>query len=188
VLAELGMVLADSRYSLADRAGHTGSSALGGGCGSPIATTQADRTRELSDEEVTLGVGRRLPPGVPDGVRLLDVLFELTVDGVGNLLHVQRPEPVARGMAEFLRRYSMAATDPERLSVRHAGVVRLRLLADAGPRYAEAARRRPGSAPRGERDWTAGRCSLARRHLYRRHKQASHKSDQFDEQSCRFGA
>jgi pimeloyl-ACP methyl ester carboxylesterase len=32
---------------------------------------------------------------------------ELTVDGVGHLLHIQRPEPVARGMAEFLGRYSM---------------------------------------------------------------------------------
>jgi pimeloyl-ACP methyl ester carboxylesterase len=29
---------------------------------------------------------------------------ELTVDGVGHLLHIQRPEPVARGMAEFLER------------------------------------------------------------------------------------
>jgi pimeloyl-ACP methyl ester carboxylesterase len=33
---------------------------------------------------------------------------ELRVDGVGHLLHIQRPEPVARGMAEFLRRNSMA--------------------------------------------------------------------------------
>jgi pimeloyl-ACP methyl ester carboxylesterase len=29
---------------------------------------------------------------------------DLTIEGVGHLLHVQRPEPVARGMAEFLRR------------------------------------------------------------------------------------
>jgi pimeloyl-ACP methyl ester carboxylesterase len=29
---------------------------------------------------------------------------ELTVDGVGHLLHIQNPEPVARGMAEFLER------------------------------------------------------------------------------------
>ena len=32
---------------------------------------------------------------------------ECTIDGVGHLLHIQRPEPVARGMAEFLGRYSM---------------------------------------------------------------------------------
>jgi pimeloyl-ACP methyl ester carboxylesterase len=32
---------------------------------------------------------------------------ECTIDGVGHLLHMQRPEPVARGMAEFLGRYSM---------------------------------------------------------------------------------
>jgi pimeloyl-ACP methyl ester carboxylesterase len=33
---------------------------------------------------------------------------ECTIDGVGHLLHIQRPEPVARGMAEFLARNSMA--------------------------------------------------------------------------------
>jgi len=33
---------------------------------------------------------------------------ELTIDGVGHLLHVQRPEPVARGMTEFLRRNAVA--------------------------------------------------------------------------------
>jgi pimeloyl-ACP methyl ester carboxylesterase len=34
---------------------------------------------------------------------------ELTVDGAGHLLHIQRPEPVARGMAEFLKRNTIAA-------------------------------------------------------------------------------
>jgi pimeloyl-ACP methyl ester carboxylesterase len=34
---------------------------------------------------------------------------ERTIDGVGHLLHIQRPEPVARGMAGFLARNSMAA-------------------------------------------------------------------------------
>jgi pimeloyl-ACP methyl ester carboxylesterase len=33
---------------------------------------------------------------------------ELTVEGVGHLLHIQRPEPVARGMAEFLERNTIA--------------------------------------------------------------------------------
>jgi pimeloyl-ACP methyl ester carboxylesterase len=33
---------------------------------------------------------------------------ELTVDGVGHLLHIQRPEPVARGMAKFLEQNAMA--------------------------------------------------------------------------------
>jgi pimeloyl-ACP methyl ester carboxylesterase len=37
----------------------------------------------------------------------LPQIEELTVEGVGHLLHIQRPEPVARGMAEFLGRYSM---------------------------------------------------------------------------------
>jgi pimeloyl-ACP methyl ester carboxylesterase len=34
---------------------------------------------------------------------------ELTVDGAAHLLHIQRPEPVARGMAEFLERNTIAA-------------------------------------------------------------------------------
>lgn len=33
---------------------------------------------------------------------------ELKVEGVGHLLHIQRPEPVARGMAEFLERNAIA--------------------------------------------------------------------------------
>jgi pimeloyl-ACP methyl ester carboxylesterase len=33
---------------------------------------------------------------------------EITIDGVGHLLHAQRPEPVARGMAEFLQRNAIA--------------------------------------------------------------------------------
>jgi pimeloyl-ACP methyl ester carboxylesterase len=33
---------------------------------------------------------------------------ELTVEGVGHLLHIQRPEPIARGMAEFLERNAIA--------------------------------------------------------------------------------
>ncbi len=33
---------------------------------------------------------------------------ECTIDGVGHLLHIQRPEPVARAMAEFLGNNSMA--------------------------------------------------------------------------------
>ena len=32
---------------------------------------------------------------------------ECTIDGVGHLLHIQRPEPVARAMTEFLARHSM---------------------------------------------------------------------------------
>jgi pimeloyl-ACP methyl ester carboxylesterase len=33
---------------------------------------------------------------------------ELTIDGAGHLLQIQRPEPVARGMAEFLYRHAIA--------------------------------------------------------------------------------
>jgi pimeloyl-ACP methyl ester carboxylesterase len=38
---------------------------------------------------------------------------ECTIDGAGHFLHVQRPEPVARGMAGFLGRHSIAG-DPIR--------------------------------------------------------------------------
>ena len=34
---------------------------------------------------------------------------DLTVEGVGHLLQIQRPEPVARGIAEFLRRHPITA-------------------------------------------------------------------------------
>jgi pimeloyl-ACP methyl ester carboxylesterase len=37
----------------------------------------------------------------------LPYVEECTIDGVGHLLQIQRPEPVARGMAGFLRRNSM---------------------------------------------------------------------------------
>ena len=40
---------------------------------------------------------------------------ECTIDGVGHLLHVQRPEPVARGMAEFLDQYPIGGDGPEAL-------------------------------------------------------------------------
>ena len=37
---------------------------------------------------------------------------ELTVDGVGHLLQIQRPEPVSRGIATFLGRNTMADNRP----------------------------------------------------------------------------
>jgi pimeloyl-ACP methyl ester carboxylesterase len=40
---------------------------------------------------------------------------ECTIDGVGHLLHIQRPEPVAREMAEFLGRYPMGGDGLEAL-------------------------------------------------------------------------
>lgn len=36
---------------------------------------------------------------------------DLTVDGVAHLLHIQRPEPVARGVAAFLGRHPMTSTE-----------------------------------------------------------------------------
>ncbi|HET9610589.1 MAG TPA: alpha/beta hydrolase [Acidimicrobiales bacterium] len=43
--------------------------------------------------------------------RALPQVEDCTIDGVGHLLHIQRPEPVARGMAAFLGRNPMAATE-----------------------------------------------------------------------------
>lgn len=40
---------------------------------------------------------------------------ECTIDRVGHLLHLQRPEPVAQRMAQFLGRNSMAGDDAHRL-------------------------------------------------------------------------
>ena len=45
----------------------------------------------------------------------LPQIEELTVEGVGHLLQIQRPEPVARGMAQFLTRNSIPGGDARRL-------------------------------------------------------------------------
>jgi pimeloyl-ACP methyl ester carboxylesterase len=41
----------------------------------------------------------------------LPYIEDCTIEGVGHLLQIQRPEPVARAMAEFLRRNPVTATD-----------------------------------------------------------------------------
>jgi pimeloyl-ACP methyl ester carboxylesterase len=45
----------------------------------------------------------------------LPYVEECTIDEVGHLLHIQRPEPVARGMAQFLTRHSIAREVARRL-------------------------------------------------------------------------
>jgi pimeloyl-ACP methyl ester carboxylesterase len=64
------------------------------------------------DQPVLSILGSRTEPlwvEVADFLRTsLRHVEELTIDGVGHLLHVQRPEPVARGMAEFLERHAIA--------------------------------------------------------------------------------
>jgi pimeloyl-ACP methyl ester carboxylesterase len=48
---------------------------------------------------------------------------ELTIDGVGHLLHIQRPEPVARAMAEFMGRHAMRNIDESSVAAKtRAGV------------------------------------------------------------------
>ncbi len=39
---------------------------------------------------------------------------ECTIDGVGHLLQIQRPEPVAQAMAQFLTRHSIPEDDARR--------------------------------------------------------------------------
>jgi hypothetical protein len=110
MLAELGMVLTDPGYRVADRAGHSDSSTLGRGCGSSIATTQANRARELSNEEVAFGIGLRRPFSVPEGARFLYVVFDLgEAPAVGVL--GSRVEDLP-GIAERVGQAGRAATDP----------------------------------------------------------------------------
>jgi hypothetical protein len=45
---------------------------------------------------------------------------ELTVNGVGHLLHIQRAEPVARGIAKFLERHAIAGQKPSNGGTRNA--------------------------------------------------------------------
>ena len=48
-----------------------------------------------------------ISPVLADGFLSLLHVEECTIDGVGHLLHGQRPEPVGRAMAEFLESNSM---------------------------------------------------------------------------------
>ena len=45
----------------------------------------------------------------------LPYVEDCTIEGAGHLLQIQRPEPVARAIAEFLTRNSIAADDDRRL-------------------------------------------------------------------------
>ena len=40
-----------------------------------------------------------------------------TIEGVGHLLHIQQPEPVAHAIAEFLARHPIADDDAPRLQL-----------------------------------------------------------------------
>jgi hypothetical protein len=77
MLAELGMVLTNPDYRLADGAGHADSGPLGGRRGPSVAAMEADRARELSNEEVAFGVCLHLSLGVLERARLLDVVLDL---------------------------------------------------------------------------------------------------------------
>jgi pimeloyl-ACP methyl ester carboxylesterase len=46
---------------------------------------------------------------------------ECTIDGAGHLLQIQRPEPVARGMAKFLDRYPIGGDGLEALELASRG-------------------------------------------------------------------
>ena len=77
MLTELGVMLTEPGYRLAERAGHTHSSTLGGGSGSPTSTTEANRARQFSNQEVAFGVGLRDPLRVSAGLRLFEIFRDL---------------------------------------------------------------------------------------------------------------
>ena len=56
---------------------------------------------------------------------------ECTIDGAGHLLQIQRPEPVARGMAEFLDRHPIGGDGPRASSSVVTSPARPRLSAGA---------------------------------------------------------
>jgi pimeloyl-ACP methyl ester carboxylesterase len=68
---------------------------------------------------------------------------ELKIDGAGHLLQIQRPEPVARGMAEFLDRHAIAG-DPAAARTRWPA----RQGAQCGCRLLPRRRSRLGGSPR----------------------------------------
>ena len=67
-----------------------------GGVGCPVLSVLGAETQPLWVE-----VAAFLRSSIP-------LVEEHVIDGVGHLLHIQRPEPVARVLAEFLGRHSMA--------------------------------------------------------------------------------
>lgn len=77
MLAELRMVLTNPDYRLADRTRHADSCPLGRRRGPSVAAMEADRARELSNEEVAFGVCLHLSLGLRESARLLDVVLDL---------------------------------------------------------------------------------------------------------------
>ena len=77
VLTEAGVVLADARHRLPHGARHPGPGALGRRRGTSVAATQADRARQLPQQEVALDGRLRRPRGGPLGVSFVEVLVDL---------------------------------------------------------------------------------------------------------------
>ena len=77
MVGKLGVVFSDSCYRVADRPSYRDTGALRRGCGSSIATSQADRARQFAHDELALSVGLLFAPSVIEGARVLDVLFNL---------------------------------------------------------------------------------------------------------------
>ena len=70
-------MLADPRRRLPHSARDRDPRAFGRRCGTTIATTQSDRTRQLPQQEVALCSRPRCPIRIPEGVRLVEVLVDL---------------------------------------------------------------------------------------------------------------
>src|SRR5688572_7499782 len=72
--SELGVQLLDARHRVAHGLRHARPRALRWGTRAPVTTAEADRARELANEEVPFGTRARNPAEVPERARFGDVL------------------------------------------------------------------------------------------------------------------
>jgi pimeloyl-ACP methyl ester carboxylesterase len=86
----------------------------------PALTTWQFGPKEASaiSQPVLSVLGTESGPLFEEGHALLHFWFpqveDCTIGGVGHLLHIQRPEPVARGVAEFFARHPITGIEPGR--------------------------------------------------------------------------
>ena len=77
MLTQLGVVLANTDHGLSHGSRHAGSRAFRRGVSGAIATTESNRTRKFTDEEVAFRFGLSSLFIIADCLRLLDVLRDL---------------------------------------------------------------------------------------------------------------
>ena len=77
MLAECGVVLADSGHAMADSPGDRASGALGRRRSTSIAPAESDRTGQLPDQAFAFGIGLRCPVNIRHRPRFLNVVVDL---------------------------------------------------------------------------------------------------------------